>query len=73
MAHKLMDAVHSLDCDPTRCSLAPESEWFGGEIRQHFFGKRTGVYRILFEIRGRTAYILRVRHGRQRLFDPGEL
>jgi plasmid stabilization system protein ParE len=70
---QLMDAVRSLEDHPERCGLAPESEWFSGEIRQHLHGKRRGVYRILFEIRGATVYILRVRHSPQALLEPGEL
>jgi plasmid stabilization system protein ParE len=70
---QILAAAESLELNPKRCSLAPESEWFGAEVRQHFFGKRRGIYRILFEIRGRTVYILRIRHGARRLLEPGEL
>lgn len=65
----LLDAVQSLETLPTRCSLAPESEWLGREIRQLLHGKRRGVYRILFEIRRKTVYVLRVRHGARELLD----
>jgi plasmid stabilization system protein ParE len=70
---RLMEAVRSLEDHPERCELAPESEWFEGEIRQLLHGKRRGVYRILFEIRGDTVYILRVRHTAQAFLEPGEL
>jgi plasmid stabilization system protein ParE len=54
--------------------LAPENEWYeGGELRELLYGKRQGVYRILFEVRGDTVYILRVRHGAQELLGPGDL
>src|SRR5262249_37628457 len=66
-------AGRSMEDNPARCGLAPESEWFPGEIRQLLHGKRRGVYRILFEIRGDTVYILRVRHSAQALLEPGEL
>jgi plasmid stabilization system protein ParE len=69
----LMDAVRSLEDNPGRCGLAPESEWYPGELRQLLHGKRRGVYRILFEVRGNTVYILRIRHSAQALLDPGEL
>src|SRR5579862_5744051 len=35
---------------PARGATAPESEKLGFEIRQIHFGKRTGVYRILFRV-----------------------
>jgi plasmid stabilization system protein ParE len=70
---KLMLAVRSLEENPERCGLAPESEWFSAEIRQLLYGKRRGVYRILFEVRGDTVHVLRVRHSAQALLEPGEL
>jgi plasmid stabilization system protein ParE len=70
---QLMEVVRSLENNPERCGLAPESEWYPGEIRQLLHGKRRGVYRVLFEVRGDTVYILRVRHSAQALLEPGEL
>ena len=70
---QLMEAVRSLENTPERCGLAPESDWYPGELRQLLHGKRHGVYRILFEIRGDTVYILRIRHSAQALLEPGEL
>jgi plasmid stabilization system protein ParE len=70
---QLLEAVRSLENNPERCGLAPESEWYPGKLRQLLHGKRRGVYRILFEVRGNTVYILRVRHSAQALLDPGEL
>jgi plasmid stabilization system protein ParE len=70
---KLLAAIDSLEENPTRCPLAPESDWhLGGELRQHCFGKRRGVYRILFEIRGNVVYILRVRHAAQDFLNPDD-
>ena len=69
---QLMEAVRSLEENPERCGLAPESEWYPG-VRQLLHGKRRGVYRILFEVRGTVVYILRVRHSAQELLEPGEL
>jgi plasmid stabilization system protein ParE len=70
---KLLQAVRSLEENPERCGLAPESEWYSGELRQLLYGKRPGVYRILFEIREDTVYILRVRHSAQTILGPGDL
>ncbi len=63
----LLDAVARLETMPLACSLAPESDYFGREIRQLLYGKRQHKYRVLFEIRGTTVIVLRVRHGAQRL------
>jgi plasmid stabilization system protein ParE len=70
---QLLEAIRSLEENPERWGLAPESEWYPGELRQLLHGKRRGVYRILFEVRGDTVYILRVRHSAQALLEPGEL
>jgi plasmid stabilization system protein ParE len=71
---RLLDALNTLEANPGRCALAPESDWYAGaEMRQLLYGRRQGIYRILFEIRGRTVYILRVRHGSQNLLSPDEL
>ncbi len=65
----LLDAVHSLESMPDRCHLAPESKTWKREIRELLHGKRRGVYRILFEIRAKTVFVLRVRHGARRLLE----
>jgi plasmid stabilization system protein ParE len=70
---RLIEAIYSLQDHPERCELAPESDWFGAKIRQLLYGKRFGVYRILFEIRGSKVIILRVRHSAQALLKPEEL
>jgi plasmid stabilization system protein ParE len=44
-----------------------------GELRQLLYGKRRGVYRILFEVRDNNVFILRVRHSAQALLDPNEI
>ncbi len=70
---QLLAAIRSLEHNPARCGLAPEAEWYsGGELRQLLYGKRRGVYRILFEVRGDTIYILRVRHSAQALLEPDD-
>jgi len=69
---RLIVAIQSMAHHPERCELAPEADWFGAEIRQLLYGKRRGIYRILFEIRGNKVMILRVRHSAQTLLEPGE-
>lgn len=63
----LLDAIAQLETMPLAITLAPESDYFGREIRQLLYGKRQHKYRVLLEIRGRTVTVLRVRHGAQRL------
>ena len=48
----LLQAVDSLEMMPDRCHLAPESIVWKREIRELLHGKRRGVYRVLFEIKG---------------------
>ncbi len=71
--HGLLEALRSLESNPERCGLAPESEYFEEQIRQLLYGKRNGVYRILFTVQGQTVSVLHIRHGARRLLDPGEL
>lgn len=48
----LLTVIESLEQFPERFPIAPETEVVGGNVRQLLHGKRTGVYRILFEIEG---------------------
>lgn len=60
----LVDAVYSLEDLPSRCSLAPESEEAGRQIRQLLYGKRGGRYRILFVLAGDDVVrVPHIRHG----------
>jgi plasmid stabilization system protein ParE len=67
---ELLQSLNSLSQHPTRCPLAPESVYFKQEIRQLFYGKRSGVYRVLFLICEKTVFILHVRHGARDFFHP---
>lgn len=76
---ELREAIESLATDPQRCALAPENESFEPEIRQLLYGRRRGVYRILFTIRGGVVSVLSVLHGARRTArhlpiedEPGE-
>ena len=53
----LRKAIDSLETNPERCSLAPESDAFAEELRQLFYGRRRGVYRILFTVAGDTVRV----------------
>jgi plasmid stabilization system protein ParE len=63
-------AIETLAENPGRCPLAPESEFFEEEIRELFYGKRGGVYRILFTVAGDTVSVLYVRHGARDYVRP---
>ncbi len=66
----LLDAVDSLKEHPMRCPLAPEDQGFRPTIRQLLYGKRTGIYRVLFMIRDDTVYVLRILHGARQSLEP---
>jgi plasmid stabilization system protein ParE len=67
----LLEAIGSLAEDPVRCPEAPEAEYREG-LRQLLHGRRRGMRRILFELRGDTVVILRVRHSAQDMLGPEE-
>lgn len=70
---RLMSKIDTLETHPERCGIAIESDELGIEIRQLLFGKRHGVYRILFQLQGATVQILRIRHGAQDRIRPEDL
>jgi plasmid stabilization system protein ParE len=59
----LIDAIQTLSENPQRCPLAPDDGAFDDEVRQLLYGKRKGVYRILFTISSDAVHILKIRHG----------
>ncbi|MGH9905426.1 MAG: type II toxin-antitoxin system RelE/ParE family toxin [Pyrinomonadaceae bacterium] len=62
----LLKAFRSLEQNPLRCPLAPESVFFEQEIRQLIYGK----YRILLTVEGATVFVLRLRHGARDYLKP---
>ncbi len=54
--------IATLQTLPHRCPLADEGDAFGEEVRELLYGKRRGVYRILFAIRGDVVSVLTIRH-----------
>jgi len=64
----LLKAFRSLEKNPNRCPVAPESVFFDEEIRQLIYGK----YRILFNVKDETVFILSVRHGAREYLKPEE-
>jgi plasmid stabilization system protein ParE len=62
-------AFESLRNSPTRHAILYTPPQAGREVRQTFYG----VYRILYEIRDETVYVLTVRHGARRPIGPAEV
>lgn len=58
----LMAKLATLETNPNRCPIIDESADVGREIRELLFGKRRGVYRLLFRIDNRTIHLLRIWH-----------
>jgi plasmid stabilization system protein ParE len=59
----LSQAIASLAEGPERCPVSEDdSEVLGREVRVKLYGRRRGVYRILFALRGEEVHILRIRH-----------
>ena len=71
----LMEALNSLEKLPARCALARETKESKRRIRCLLFGKRRGVYRILYEIdeTRKTVWILHLRHGARQDLGPDRL
>jgi len=65
-ARGLRAKIATLKTGPRRCPIDPDSEVYGEEVRVLLYGKRRGVYRVLFAIRGDAVHVLTVRHSAQR-------
>ena len=72
---ELIDSLYTLEQLPNRCPLAREAEEAKRDIRCLLFGKRRGIYRILYEVdeKRQTVWILHIRHGALRDLGPDEL
>ncbi|HLN31399.1 MAG TPA: type II toxin-antitoxin system RelE/ParE family toxin [Gemmataceae bacterium] len=58
----LLQKLDTLRDHPERCPLAPESEHFHEQVREMTYGKRRGVFRILFAIRVDIVHVFTIRH-----------
>jgi len=64
-------ALKTLESQPTQCPISEEdSEALGREVRLKLYGRRRGVYRILFAIDGETIWVLRIRHSARGPIEP---
>ena len=46
----LFAAIMTLADMPARCPVIPEADELGYPVRQLLYGRRTGIYRIIFDI-----------------------
>ena len=63
----LTRVCESLAKFPMRCPVAPESAYFGREVRHAFFVR----YRIIYAIKSRRVTILHVRHSARLPLNKG--
>jgi toxin ParE1/3/4 len=64
----LFTAMRTLADMPARCPMIPEADELGHELRHLLYGRRTGLYRIIFDIQedfaeGPRVRVLRIWHG----------
>jgi plasmid stabilization system protein ParE len=57
--------IATLRSNPSRCPVDPDSAAYGEEVRVLRYGKKAGVHRVLFAIRGHEVHVLTVRHAAQ--------
>jgi plasmid stabilization system protein ParE len=69
----LLEAVNSLEEFPTMCAVLHDGRAIGKEIRQYLYGRGRTAYRLFFEIRGDTVFILRIRHGSRKPITLAEM
>lgn len=65
----IFTAVQTLKEFPLRCPVAPENDLFPLEVRQLFYGRFPGTYRILFFVQDDIVYISHIRHGARRFLE----
>ena len=58
----LLNAIRSLAENPQQYPVIPEGDSFDEEVRHLLYGKRKGVYRVLFTIRDDVVYVLHILH-----------
>lgn len=58
--------IETLRSNPERCPVDPDSEAYGREVRVLLYGRRPGVYRVLFALEGDVVQVLTVRHAARR-------
>jgi toxin ParE1/3/4 len=65
---RLLARIQKLEESPHSNPLADEAAEVGIELREMLFGKRSGIWRILFTVQGDSVNVLHIRHAaRERL------
>lgn len=63
-------AMKTLETHPARHPVSEDdSEALGREVRIKLYGRRRGIFRILFAIEGETVWVLRIRHSARGLLE----
>jgi toxin ParE1/3/4 len=70
--NRFIKALTSLETNPERHEVAPESKSVGVIVRQFLYGNRGGKYRVLYTIRGREVHVLHIRHAARNYMTPDE-
>ena len=70
---RLLAAVATLERESRRCPIAPKAEEFGIELHELLFGRRQGVYRVLFIIEQRTVTVVHIHQGARDVLRPEDL
>ncbi len=70
---RLLVKVQTLEQAPERCPLADEAAELGIELRELLFGKRSGVFRIVFTIDRDVVTVLRIRRASRDRLQPGDV
>jgi plasmid stabilization system protein ParE len=58
----MLDAIDSLEENPARCPVAPESKNPAEPVRQLLYGSKRHAYRVLFIIRGKIVLVVAILH-----------
>jgi plasmid stabilization system protein ParE len=67
----LLKAIDVLKKNPERHPVSgEESERFGMAIRQMLYGRRCGIYRVLFTVEGETISVLAIRRSARGPIEP---
>jgi toxin ParE1/3/4 len=69
------EAVDGLAGYPHRCPLAPEGRKLKRKLRHLLYGKKTHVYRVIYELDEdrRVVWVFAIRHGARRGLKPSDL
>jgi plasmid stabilization system protein ParE len=59
---RLVAAIATLERQPQRCAVAPESEDLEIELRELHFGHQPNVYRIFFVVEPGLVSVVHIRH-----------